>query len=567
MIKRTRQAAENRNPRYTVADCETDSTGRVLLIGLAWYDDHDQRCYISFTRWLDFIEFVVELAKQNKAYRWIYAHNGANFDWLSLAQDLQGSGLKYSLRAIIAGSEGIGIDIRVNDRLTLRLRDSLHLLPKSLAQLGEEFQTEHRKLKLEGILPADLAQSDRDIFDAYNQLDCYALQDVLRAFHLIINRYIGPLDRLPMTAASLSMRMWQSCYMNAEIPTTWNPEQKAFFRRAYHGGRCSVLRPGIHKNVTAYDINANYCFVMRDQQFPLGYMGAWTDRFHEQELGIYEVTFEQPDHSLPPLLMDEESHDFQYQGRGVFCSPELQQLRLIGGQFQLQQGWFFARAGNPFHDYMARLWDLRREAQRQRNRGLDRAVKSLANSLYGKFGQKAERTVIRSLKPGELRELLANGAHVEQYDDYVLIREPAHMEHEFVALAAFVTSYARVLLYRWLLAAGADACYCDTDSVHTTGRLPEGAGLGELKIEHRFAQVVYLRRKSYAYRLEDGSEGFAIKGLPTAPVTLEELKEMYLFEKRKTVQYETPPTIHEVLLQKRPAARWRTRSYTIDPLP
>jgi DNA polymerase elongation subunit (family B) len=329
----------------------------------------------------------------------------------------------------------------------------------------------------------------------------------------------------------------------------------------------SVIHPGIWHDVNVYDINSMYAYIMREREFPVSYKGAWTDEYYPDRLGIYELEFQQPNRKIPPILCDETLREFAYQGSGVFASPEIQIFLENGGQLKVTQGWYFTRIGTPFRDYMQHLWEVRQLAKRNGNRGLDLAAKLLANGLYGKFGQKSERSVIRTLKPGELKRLIDGGAQVKLYNDYVMIKEPAHMENGFVALAAFITSYARAYLYDWLLAAGDDALYCDTDSVHCMTTLPSGLDLGAMKLEKKFADVVYLRKKMYAYRQPDGYEGFVIKGLPTCPLTYEELEDIAAWNQQYCVSYETPPTIREVLLNREQAAKWKKRSFTISAVP
>jgi len=86
---------------------------------------------------------------------------------------------------------------------------------------------------------------------------------------------------------------------------------------------------------------------------------------------------------------------------------------------------------------------------------------------------------------------------------------------EHVGIAGTITSHARTVLYRGLLAAGSELVYCDTDSVHTNGGFDSrliGKKLGQYKKEFT-GSGVYAGKKLYALRESNGNEKIRCKGV------------------------------------------------------
>ena len=87
---------------------------------------------------------------------------------------------------------------------------------------------------------------------------------------------------------------------------------------------------------------------------------------------------------------------------------------------------------------------------------------------------------------------------------------------QWFGFASFVTSYARTVLAEAIIAAGENAVYCDTDSVHLriNGQeqfeklIPMGNELGEWKLETPvpIARAVYWRKKAYTWWNADGTK-------------------------------------------------------------
>ena len=168
-----------------------------------------------------------------------------------------------------------------------------------------------------------------------------------------------------------------------------------------------------------------------------------------------------------------------------------------------------------------------------KNPGLKAVAKLCLNSLWGKFGQRNNKTqvdVVYSVK--ELWDLLLN----DQLTDFNIsvIDENRLMvayrlkdvclpnsKNTNIYVAAFTTSHARLRLYDQLERLGEQVLYHDTDSIVYVSRpggyeVPTGDMLGEWVDELDGHDMINTWTsggpKNYAYQLSDGSSTCKVKG-------------------------------------------------------
>lgn len=485
----------------TCLDLETDGT-RVIAIGFAWYDGAvHYAAYPGFDEWfMDYKRLYKTLADRRLRahFRRIYAHNGAGFDWLFLHNWADESNKIKSFEMIYSQSFAIGMDFKLPGiDAIIHLRDSLRLLPAPLSELTATFGVAAPKLEID-TLPHRLLIEDSLQFWRYLEHDVKGLQQTLFAFWQSIFDLDGSIDELPMTIASLALRLWRKT-LKRPIYTTWNPHLEAFERAAYTGGRVDCFRVGSGE-AHVYDVNSLYPSVMRGNPYPLTYEGYWTTLYDPAVLGIYEVDYVQPVSALPPLLRDHETGEYAYFGHGTYPSPELNRLRQLGGSFVVCDGYVYEETGSLFTEFVDRWWPRRRAAQMAGDDALSYVAKIVMNSVYGKLGQRKTREVIRKLDIDEIEAHEAAGDFLDMIGGYTVLEEEIDTPYAFPAVAAFVTSYARVAMHRYYaeaIARGGELWYTDTDSIHTTAILATSPELGELK-EKYFGYATYAAKKLYA---------------------------------------------------------------------
>lgn len=563
-----------------VVDIETASDGRVLAIEYGYQDEHNVRVFATFSNWGDFIVFIRRLVGKYKGNRAqlhritrIWAHNGANFDYLSLVEFLRDNRLASDTQYILSGSTGIGVVIKLHSKETLRLYDSNRLLPGSLDKLCKEFNTETKKLdvdkKYKSKMELFLKKYPKLFYD-YLHADVCSLQEVIYKFWCMLYAIEGSVGYLPMTLPSMALRLFR---INMDdsfvISVPWNKEVKEFSRRAYTGGRVECYRSGKHEHVNIYDVNSMYPSVMQANVYPSSARAAWTQTYRTDLLGLWEIEYEQSNTLVPPVLRDEMSGDFSYTGKGVYTTPEIELIKEIGiKKLTITKGVVFQRSTKLFEKFVDKYYGLRLQAQREGNSALAYVCKILLNSLYGKFGQVGVKQQIVQVTKEKIAEVMSKGGSVHIIsDDYMVTLENDMVEHEFVAIAAYVTSYARVVLYRAILAAGSGYIYSDTDSVHideSSNTKPNNIGdnLGEMKLEYT-GEVIYLGKK--LYHPKDGKPkakgiGRAIKN---GTIDYDTFNSLLDTNKELQITFDVFPTVKEVMSGKQQACVMFQRTRTL----
>ena len=168
----------------------------------------------------------------------------------------------------------------------------------------------------------------------------------------------------------------------------------------------------------------------------------------------------------------------------------------------------------------------------QRNEGLRALSKLMANSHWGKFGERSVRSQVTYVEdPSEFITMMSNKAIEVQdltyvNDEHVALKWVLKSDFDEglsnvnVVLAAYTTAHARLKLYELLEGLKDRVLYFDTDSVVYISREglwdpPLGDYLGELKDETKGVPIVRFVSggpKNYAYELADGSSVCKIRG-------------------------------------------------------
>ena len=305
----------------------------------------------------------------------------------------------------------------------------------------------------------------------------------------------------PSTALRLFAQNYFTDYWHREDSQDWIGKLE---RYAYYGGRCEIYKKGKHQ-VKSYDVNSMYLSVMRDSLIPdmASYQYIengrdWRDYF-DRFPGIYHCRVFAPDIGIQILPYRSCQGKLLFpSGRfeGWWTSVELAEALRHGYEVEQMFDFIYYRKSKPyFNGYADLIWSKRQEYKAKGNVGMEQMIKKLGNSLYGKFGQLNQSTSYE----GALRDApkLENPSehrwcyykHPVTGEDWVTIYgiktgEPP--KFEFPAVCAFITSYARVRLYRAMEANQARIVYCDTDSIKLEGEAEAmviGDGLGEWGFE------------------------------------------------------------------------------------
>ena len=223
---------------------------------------------------------------------------------------------------------------------------------------------------------------------------------------------------------------------------------------------------------------------------------------------------------------------------GWVASTEMDAAIMRGYKIQIVKGYKFKKA-IIFKEYVTVLYELRKTFDK--NHPLNFIAKLLMNTLYGRFGMKGDQliTEIYDLndRPQNIAVKRLSDSHAESIRDIfkldrnvVVVRSKLpdmfkddndlldYTDHTDVnvAIAAFITAIARVLMSYFKNNPDFKLYYTDTDSVVLDRPLPEhmvGDKLGQLKLEHVIQKAVFLAPKVYCIIDELGEEVIKIKGL------------------------------------------------------
>lgn len=373
----------------------------------------------------------------------------------------------------------------------------------------------------------------RTVSDSDLSLYCKRDVEILIKLWQIFLNFISSEDvgGFKPTIGSLAIHAFRHKFMDHEIFIHKHERAILLERLAYHGGRTECFRLGKFEGEDYYklDVNSMYPYVMKNEVYPTkmifhGYSCS-VDKLAEllqDRLIIAQVTISTCDNYYP--IKTDSKLIF---GIGTFittlCTPELK-LAIDSNVIIRVHEYCVYESAPIFENYVKFFWRKRCEAIESNNQIFNYFFKLMLNSLYGKFGQRAcEMKVVGKCEPNEFR--VENCINADSHERFELIyfcgliyrREFIGESYDsFVAIAAHVTSYARIKLLELMLKTRFDnIMYCDTDSlfINRTGldnlkSVIEPKTLGMLKIEDQTNCFVIHNCKDYSF-----GDSIKIKGI------------------------------------------------------
>ena len=403
---------------------------------------------------------------------------------------------------------------------TIVFLDSMNWFPESLARTGERLGIPKMKIDFDTC--------------TMGELSIYCKNDVRIEFEnfkifiaFLEDNMIG---RLCYTRASTAMAAYLFRHYHTPIYIHNNAEAINLERESYKGGRCEcfVLGDLSGQPFYVFDVNSLYPFVMERYNYPTKYIKL---HHHLTVPDISELLSSQA--VVAKVLIGTSDPVYAIKrGRTIFpvgtfettlCTPELQYAVEHGHIIKVLDAVSYEQAP-IFSSYVSTMYALRRQCIDKHDRAYEQLVKYLMNSLYGKFGQKAEEWVKIGDVPGEPdREemILYKNPRRAMRLRYLLgelfeLKGHAEAYNSFPAIAAHVTAYARLYLWELMQACGpGNYVYCDTDSLMVTdvGRdnlspYLSDTELGKLKLERTVNHLIIRGLKDYT-----ADEKVVIKGV------------------------------------------------------
>lgn len=495
------------NIEWYVADFETtglneyEKTGRTRVWLYAISDSN-----ANIVNYGDSIEKFFEwCASKNNIL--VYFHN-LRFDGTFILNYLlenkfpwQEKLLIHSQRAFTAliGEMGEFYQIKVNFKSNnqVTFQDSLKIIPLKVKEIAEAFN-----------LPIEKEIIDYDDYTIDEKRLHYVFNDVkIVAMALKFFRDKG-FNRMTIGSNAYKdynpdTRTKKSTF--PRLDTEWLME----WRGAYRGGR-SQCNPKyedvIMHNVKRYDINSMYPDIMYRFPMPYGYPIPCDKPGHYKfELYKVRICFKIKKGHLPTLLKTGSIYSkvgdtYYMETDGVeeiyISSVDLELVKRHYNVSHLvyEEIYGFKTSYIMFKEWIEKYYSLKSTSQG----GLRLVYKLIINNLYGKFGTKCKSF-------SRIPELSEEGSLIYKKSD------EKDMGNYYLPVAIAVTSWAHLRIDDAIMQVGYDNfIYCDTDSIHTIGTLPDdwvdAKELGKFKLESIEIKSKYIRQKCYI-TYEEGKDG------------------------------------------------------------
>lgn len=437
------------------------------------------------------------------------------------------------------------VTIRRHDGVYMELRDSLKLIPCSIRKMGKDFNTKHRKSKMEYTGYREPGGIITDEEKEYIGNDVLVPKEVLEIMfseghdkltigaccYSEYKRMIGatPKGFSPFDNMFPRLEKW-----SLDITQYGDDNADAYIRRAYHGGWCYVKEDIQGKKIghgCTADVNSLYPSCMSGEsknRYPIGHPHFFSDlvtweKIKNDEKKYYYIRvrtrFYLKDGFLPfiqikrnklypstEMLKTSDVYDpktgkhYKYMMRNGEKVPTTVEITFSKTDWELVQKhydlketqildgcWFYTSTG-IFDEYINKYRKIK-----ETSTGSRRVIAKLfLNSLYGKTSS-GTCSSFKHLVLGE-----DGSIHSETILE-------CNKETGYIAVGAAITSYARAFTITAAQANYDVFCYSDTDSCHLHCRPEEVKGITIhptsflcWKIETEWDEAVFVRQKTYA---------------------------------------------------------------------
>jgi len=522
-------------PKLVAADIETDGLGGDFIQAATW-DGQELKYY-------DTIDHLWLALCDNFPKHEILFHN-ADYDLRYLIPLIERMApFGYTAEITVDGREHI-IYVRLLDpdgKKVLNIRDTYATLSKPLKDLAQLAGMEKLDIGLkEGVTfnpldPLHMSYLERDVVMLYNAYSNYLTS--LRTHWQITPGY---------TAGSTAVKAFRRTLTNGDVHFRHRSEVEAFCREAYFGGLTFVRSIAKHSDVIKIDANAMYATCMRN----IGAVVSSAAHVYSEYPGypgIYLCSVYCP-YSVPfTFIPMRQEYDIMWP-RGYFethlPTNSIELARQVGYEVDVIEGYVWPATQPIFSEFVSRCESMEREYKGQ---GVYEIVKLMRNSLYGKFGQRAQGKsyyITDRPTPEMTPAIDTDGDDINHLYYLVEDRQQAHM---MIAWATWVTAEARNTLARMVYALGPENCiYGDTDSIVVKAtpemltEIPLGPSYGQWKVEAHYQEFQALAPKLYIGRHDDEWE-LRHKGVPKGTISVEELQAIAEGKKHKGATYHTLP--------------------------
>lgn len=496
-----------------------------------WNTVTDQDEWFYFDNIPDFQKYIKSVFQRTKNKSvWMVAHNIV-FD--ALITKLWDLFPQENYKTDFIHSKGmvfIQKMTNLKNRKSISLVNNGNIYPEKLENIGETVGLP--KLEI------DLKTSDRSDIKIYCKRDVEILLKFWRVWMSFIKT--NKLGGIKYTISSQSMEAYRQRFCKSVIVLDDDLENLEFERKAYYGGRTEIFYKGIvRKPIYYYDVNAMYSFVMKQYSYPTKFVFKKeapsikyvSDMIDKGWLIIAECNIATVKNCYP--VKDSSTLLFPIGNfKTYLATPEVVE-GLENNDIVSFGRVSFYKGEKIFIDYVNFFYEFRLLLKSQNNKQ-EKLPKLLSNTLYGKFGQMTdtwENTTIEEIQKIDknfdlndwimgdykLPRIIMDGIDIMPQLRYIGEQLQISSKREetamsFPAIAAHVTSYARLIIYNVMEYCKVNhikGYYCDTDSIFTDQEIHadfiDNKELGKMKLEKIYQNgVEFINLKNYCPLNEDG---------------------------------------------------------------
>ena len=522
---------------YATFDIEAKRWIEFLILG--FYDGKEYKEFYSPKK---FLNYIFNKKKYHNLH--LYAHNGGRYDFNFLFDELFSD--KYDMKIIDRKGRLLSlVVINKETKIKIQFIDSLSLLPLSLKKLCDTFGIKHSKGTIDFNKLNRVTKKLRD----YLKTDCIALYNAINEFDLymkqIYNHYIEDGEKKYKRKLTIASQSWDyfNKINNERFQQLSEFVEDEFRKNHYSGGRVEVFK-GYGENLNYYDINSLYPFAML-QSMPCGHY-YHSNKIIRNRIGFYKVkVLNNIEMNIPPFLIKAKKNKGNYycnaeKNDEVYLSSyDINVLNDLGYRFRCIDGIYFDKKEKVFYDFVTQLYELRKD---EVTKGMDKVLKLLLNSLYGKLGS--------SRYQKELRFQTSDVETVYNAElGIVLVDKIRNSKFILPYLASYITSIARMELYKYLISS--EPFYCDTDSIITKKNMKTGKNIGDLKLESKIIKGCFALPKTYSYIDSENKNHSTVKGFSDNFTFNKMYKTLEKNEKLKSKKTEKPLSFREALRRKK----------------
>ena len=497
-----------------------------------WMEIGNKRNYKIGNSLLDFMTFA-EKCQGN-----LYFHN-LKFDGEFIVNWLLKNGFTFSkdgdpgtFNAVISGMGAwYMIDIcygytNKNKKVHTLIYDSLKKLPFPVKKIAKDFKLPIMKgdIDYHEYRPPGHTITEKEY--AYIKNDIEIVADALKIqFDQGLTQMTNASDSMYDFKATISKGTYQKLF------PVFSFKMDKELKKAYKGGftwlherhEGEILKEGL-----VFDVNSLYPAIMKNRPLPVGQPIEFEGEYeHDDSYPLYiqhlKCEFELKENKIPTIQIKKNpffrANQYLHNNNGEYVDLYVTNidLAIIKEHYELYnvkyvKGWKFRQKQGIFDTFIDK-WTY----VKQNSEG---AIKLLAklqlNSLYGKFGKNPDVT-------GKVPDLNKETGACFFRKGETDIKDPI-----YTPMACFITSWARELTITTAQKCYDRIIYCDTDSIHLTGRdIPEAIAdiiddkkLGYWAHETTFKKAKYIRQKTYMYeacmkeKRKDGEIVYDDEGFP-----------------------------------------------------